>query len=370
MGSSISQAAATPPPPPPDPAVSPPPSPPTPVGLAVALPPTPSPEDSKAKPEKVHYKNLPCPVPFEDIKREANMSLNLEFFEGLRFDFNKGLNQKFYLSHSVFMGSMEVPTQSSDIIKVPTAHYAFAANYVDPKLVLLGRVLMDGRLSAQVMYNLTDNLVMKIDAQLMNEPHYSAGVFNFEYKGKDCRTQFQFGNDALYNANYIQVATGQVASTGSVALSYVQKVSEKFSLASEFMYNPDTRDATASFGYDHKLRQVNCKCNMMKFQVEISTIYYSYLIFNSGLMQCRLRGKIDTNGCVGTSLEEQMNMGFNISLSAMVRTMLFNDDSMNFITYRAYFITNDIDNCPVWAAFGNIVQSKIVFQQTSEGNEE
>ncbi|KAK1319480.1 Mitochondrial import receptor subunit TOM40-1 [Acorus calamus] len=347
MGSSISHAAAAaPPPPPPDPAVSPLPSLPPPVGLAVALPPTPSPEDSKAKPEKVDYKKLPCPVPFEDVKREANMSLNPEFFEGLSFNFNKALNQKFYLSHSVFMGSMEVPSQSSDIIKVPTARYAFAANYVDPKLVLLGRVMMDGRLSAQVMCDLTDNLVMKIDAQLMNEPHYSEGAFNFEYKGKDCRTQFQFGNNALYNANYIQsvtpnlslgsevfwrgqqrtstigfaaryntdkmVATGQVVNTGSVALSYVQKVSEKVSLASEFMYNPDTRDATASFGYDYKLRQ------------------------------CRLRGKIDTNGCVGTCLEEQMNASVNISLSAMVRTMLFNDDSMNFITYRAYFITTSM----------------------------
>ena len=80
----------------------------------------------------------------------------------------------------------------------------------------------------------------------------------------------------------MQVATGQVASTGIVALSYVQKVSEKVrfliiirktyviyssykpcrscilqvSLASEFMYNHMTRDVTSSFGYDYILRQV------------------------------------------------------------------------------------------------------------------
>nr|GMD50459.1 mitochondrial import receptor subunit TOM40-1-like [Ipomoea batatas] len=35
----------------------------------------------------------------------------------------------------------------------------------------------------------------------------------------------------------IEVAAGQVASTAIVALSYVQKVSEKVSLASDFMYN-------------------------------------------------------------------------------------------------------------------------------------
>lgn len=84
---------------------------------------------------------------------------------------------------------------------------------------------------------------------------------------------------------YVQVATAQIASTGMVALSYVQKVSEKVSvcsyhflptsffalyeqlrhisicvqvsLASDFMYNHITKDVTASFGYDYMLRQVS-----------------------------------------------------------------------------------------------------------------
>lgn len=37
---------------------------------------------------------------------------------------------------SVFMGSMEIPSQSKDTIKVPTAHYEFGANFLDPKVVL------------------------------------------------------------------------------------------------------------------------------------------------------------------------------------------------------------------------------------------
>lgn len=35
---------------------------------------------------------------------------------------------------SVFMGSLEVPSQSTDTIKVPTAHYEFGANFLDPKV--------------------------------------------------------------------------------------------------------------------------------------------------------------------------------------------------------------------------------------------
>jgi len=84
------------------------------------------------------------------------------------------------------------------------------------------------------------------------------------------------------------VGTLQVASTGIVALSYVQKISEKVSLASDFMYNHMSRDVTASFGYDYLLRQ------------------------------CRLRGKIDSNGVVAAYLEERLNMGVNFLLSAEI----------------------------------------------------
>ncbi|KAG2720941.1 hypothetical protein I3760_02G058000 [Carya illinoinensis] len=236
--------------------------------------------------EKVDYLNLPCPIPYEEIHREALMSLKPELFEGMRFDFTKGLNQKFSLSHSVFMGPMEIPSQSSETIKIPAAHYEFGANFIDPKLMLFGRIMTDGRLNARVKCDLTENLSLKANSQLTNEPHMSHGMVSFDYKGKDYRTQFQLGNGALFGANYIQVATGQVASTGLVALSYVQKVSEKVSLASDFMYNYMSKDVTASFGYDYILRQ------------------------------CRLRGKIDSNGCAAAFLEERLNMGLNFILSA------------------------------------------------------
>ncbi|KQK21895.1 mitochondrial import receptor subunit TOM40-1 [Brachypodium distachyon] len=317
MGSAAS-AAAPPPPPPAQPhgAASP-----YGPGLAGILPPKPD-GDEKKEEEKVDYLNLPCPVPYEEIQREALMSLKPELFEGLRFDFTKMLTNKFALSHSVLMGSLEVPSQSADVIKVPTSQYEFGANFLDPKLMLIGRLMTDGRLNARVKCDLTENLALKINAQLTNEPHYSQGMFNFDYKGKDYRAQFQIGNNAFYGANYIQsvtpnlsmgteifwlgqqrksgigfnsrystdkmVGTLQVASTGIVALSYVQKVSEKVSLASDFMYNHMSRDVTSSVGYDYMLRQ------------------------------CRLRGKIDSNGVVAAYLEERLNMGVNFLLSAEI----------------------------------------------------
>lgn len=274
------------------------------------------------KEEKVDYRNLPCPIPYEEIHRETFMSLKPELFEGMRFDFTKLLSPKFALSHSVCMGPATVPSQSSEIIKIPTAQYEFGANFLDPKLMLVGRILTDGRLTARAKCDLTDNLSLKVNAQLTDEPHMSHGILNFDYTGKDFRTQFQVGNGGLFGANYIQsvtphlslggevfwagqhrksgvsyggryendkmVAAGQVASTGSVALSYVQKVSEKVSLAAELMYNYLSREATSCFGYDYILRQ------------------------------CRLRGKIDSNGCISTFLEERLNMGLKFVLSAEI----------------------------------------------------
>lgn len=331
MGASASHSAPTPPSPLPPPPPPPPPAPP--VASHTVHPTAPShplgivdpakPAEAAVKgPEKVDWLNLPCPVPYDEVQREVLMSLKPELFEGMRFDFTKPLNQKFSLSHSVFMGSTEVPSQSTDVIKVPSGHYEFGANFLDPKLMLVGRILTDGRLSARVKADLTENLTLKINAQLTNEPHFSQGMFNFDYKGKDFRSQVQLGNNAFYGANYIQsvsphlalggeifwlghqrksgigfaaryntdkmVATGQVASTGVVALSYVQKVSEKVSLASEFMYNNSTKDTTTSFGYDYLMRQ------------------------------CRLRGRLDSNGCVAAYLEERLNMGVNFVLSAEI----------------------------------------------------
>ncbi|CAH9074157.1 unnamed protein product [Cuscuta epithymum] len=289
--------------------------------LAGTVPPT-DPKPAETQPEKPDYMNLPCPIPYEEIQRESYMSLKPELFEGMRFDFSKVLNQRFSLSHSVFMGPTEVPSQSTETIKIPTANYEFGANFIDPQLMLFGRLMTDGRLNARLKCDLSENLSLKGNAQLASEQHMSHGMVNFDYKGKDYRAQFQLGSGALLGASYIQsvtpnlslggevfwagqhrksgigyvaryntdkmVAAGQVASTGTVSLSYVQKVSEKVSLASDFMYNYLSRDVTASVGYDYILRQ------------------------------CRLRGKIDSNGCISSFLEERLNMGLNFILSAEV----------------------------------------------------
>jgi mitochondrial import receptor subunit TOM40 len=70
MGSSVSQAGA-PPPHPPTYASTPPFAPAAADAADAAAAPPPKPHEEEATEEKVDYLNLPCPVPYEEIQREA-----------------------------------------------------------------------------------------------------------------------------------------------------------------------------------------------------------------------------------------------------------------------------------------------------------
>lgn len=84
------------------------------------------------------------------------------------------------------------------------------------------------------------------------------------------------------------MATAQVATTGLLSLGYLHRVSDKVSLAADLLWNWRSREAAAAFGYDYALRQ------------------------------CRLRGRIDTDGRVAAFLEERVNVGVNFVLSGEV----------------------------------------------------
>lgn len=123
--------------------------------------------------------------------RAPAVSLKPELFEGMRFDFNKGLNQKFSLTHSIFMGSVEVrsgarhkgallsrpaaelhrsstvsshhtrsaivgdrafaqvPSQGAQTIKIPASSYEFGSILVDGPLLMIGKIFTDGRMTGE-----------------------------------------------------------------------------------------------------------------------------------------------------------------------------------------------------------------------------
>lgn len=282
--------------------------------------------DIKANAAKVDYLNLPPPVKYEDISREILMSLKPDLFEGLRFEITRPLNNNFFLQHSLFMGNIEVPSPNQkQIIKVPVGTYEFGANCISEKHFALGRITSDGRLSARLKTDLTDWASLKVHMQLSNDPGQSQVMADTDIKGKDWNAQLKWGNPSFYGVNYLQsvtphlsvggeffwlgqnlksgvgiaarhatddhIATAQAATTGILSLQYAHKVTEKITLVSDFLWHWTQREATAAVGYDCMLRQ------------------------------CRLRGKMDTNGTVSCYIEERFAPGINFLLSAELEHM-------------------------------------------------
>lgn len=164
--------------------------------------------------EPVDYLNLPQPLRYEDIQRESIMALKPDLFEGMRFEITKPLNQNFFLSHSLFMGNMELQTGGKQIIKAPVGNYEFGANVINEGFMLLGRIATDGRLSGRVKYDVRDWLGLKVHCQLANEAGASQMMADADVKGKDWNAQLKLGHPMFLGLNYFQSVTPKLALGG------------------------------------------------------------------------------------------------------------------------------------------------------------
>lgn len=280
-------------------------------------------KDLKEEPT-TDYLNLPPPVRYEDIQREVMMALKPDVFEGLRFEITRPLNQNFFLTHSLFMGNLELPgaaTGSKQMLKVPVGTYEFGANLISEKgHFALGRITTDGRLSGRLKYDFADWLSSRVNMQLSNEAGQSQVMGDIDIKGKDWNGQVKLGTPQFLGLNYFQsitpslsaggeffwlggqlrsglglalrhtgeqhIATCQVASTGILSAQYAHKVTDKVTLATDLLYHWASREATATVGYDVTLRQA------------------------------RLQGKVDSAGVVSCYIMERFAPGINFLLSA------------------------------------------------------
>lgn len=234
----------------------------------------------------------------------------------------KPLNGNFALSHSVFLGNIEVPAQGGQAVKVSVGTYEFGANLAtEGGTLVLGRIGADGRLNGRVRTELSSFAAAKAQFQLVNEPGASQGMLDVDLKGADWNGQAKLGTGGFFGLNYIQsvtprlaigaeafflseqgrsgtglvarhvardgsVATAQLANTGLINLAYVRKAGDKCTLGSEFTWNLNTREATAAFGYDYAFRAA------------------------------RMRGKVDSDGKIQALLEERINPAVAFILSA------------------------------------------------------
>lgn len=86
-----------------------------------------------------------------------------------------------------------------------------------------------------------------------------------------------------------------------------------------FAYIYSGKPFSVKFQYFVYQHQKNSSYNQISS--DIAYLVQQCFLHDKCLFQCRLRGKIDSNGVVSAFLEERLNMGLNFLLSAEVRTI-------------------------------------------------
>jgi hypothetical protein len=118
--------------------------------------------------------------------------------------------------------------------------------------MLIGRILTDGRMSARIKYDVTDRFSIKVNAQITNEPHFSQGMFHFDYRGGDYQAQLQLGNNAFYGFNYIQVHSQQpFFQPPGLCLSHIDCFCMWYQMCKRRFFNTSCRRCMLLLGHWH-----------------------------------------------------------------------------------------------------------------------
>jgi len=168
-----------------------------------------------------------APPRLEELKKEAASILALDVFDGARFEFNKTLTQKFALNHNVFLGSSQIPSA-----------YEFGANFGDERVLLASRTDMGGRLNGRVHAQLSDAVLLRMQAQMSPEAASASSLkVDFDYKGQDFTTGTTYMAGGLLGAHYMQNLTKNLA-VGGEGFYHLHKQVKGGSVAARVVWGP------------------------------------------------------------------------------------------------------------------------------------
>jgi len=257
-------------------------------------------------------RDLPNPGRLEELKKEASSVLSPDVFEGARFEFNKTLTQKFALLHNVSLAGGQAGS------------YEFGAHFGDERTLLASRIDMQGRLNGRLNAQLSDAVLLRLQAQVAPEAGSNSFKADVDYKGGDFCLGGYFMGGGLLGGSYLQsvsqncalgvegfyhtlnsrvrggaaaarfvwgakgdnVATAKVGTfgNGAVELAYQRQVSEKVALATEMQYYHN-QFCQFGLGYEFKLRS------------------------------CVFKGLLSSDTTCSAVLEEHIQPGINLVLS-------------------------------------------------------
>lgn len=267
---------------------------------------------------------LSNPGKFEDLHKKAqNVFVTHQFFDGLKVDFAKSLSQNFQINHAFQLGSQVGPST-----------YSFGSVFVNDKILLHGMMDSDYNLTGRFNYQLAQNLFLRTQLQLSQQQNMLH--LESEYLGPDYTLNVKSLNPSIedgsgiYVASYLQSLTERLAvgmecvhqrnygfeetsfslvgkytlprfhldltelgpndlvpeqptqdpvftftlqSYGALHFSYVQPISNKVELASEWhaMLNARARDSVLAIGAKYDFKQSTFK-TMLDSQGKITSV--------------------------------------------------------------------------------------------------
>jgi len=250
---------------------------------------------------------LSTPVKFEDYGKESKTTLSTnEFFDGLRFELQRTIEEgpeaAFQIGHSISMGSVLEP-----------AAYNFSPNVIYKGIFAHGRIDTDGQVACRWQQQFSPNLLFRAQAQLSPDDSHDNFFMEADYKGSNW-----FGNIKWSPSNY--------------AIAYMQSITPSLSMGMETLYSSEqglsmsnlaARYDTQSYVAAGALSMgVITGSYLQKISERISLatdltlamppgsgmIESSYTVgFEYALKQSHIKTRIDSNWKVSCILEEFIN---------------------------------------------------------------
>ena len=295
--------------------------------------------------------NLPNPGKLEELKKEAQSVLSPDVFEGARFEFNKTLTQKFALLHNVTLASGAPGT------------YEFGANFGDEAVLLASRIDLAGRLNGRLNASLTDNWLLRLQAQVQPEGGNTFKA-DADYKGGDFSAGGYFiGGSNILGFSYLQSLTAGLAvglegfyhpfnskvRGGAGAMRYVwgaggqnvatAKVGTFGNGMSEIAYQRKVQPTPLARGPRHSAQTITCPgCSLppalilshdlmqvsekVALATEMQYYHNQFCQFGLGyqfnLRSSCFKGLIQSDTTCTAVLEERVQPGINLILSAQL----------------------------------------------------
>ena len=276
--------------------------------------------DNKAKMKATR----PCPGVFEELAAGIQRLMMVDVFDGLRFEFAKGISQNFSLSHTMFLGTSLVPTGrmynlSSTYVHSPTQH--MLNGRIDPS---------SGIVSGTAVCALADNATLKIISRMTPEGSQapSTATGELRYMGKD----------------FTLHGKGSVGPQNGMSMSYLQSITQGVCVGGEARWNPakallgvsvglrassDVESAALQLNSDQGgplavtcgyLRQIDPQCMIAvnldmvpEKMAAVATYSYAYRLTTSSVC-----GSLDTRWKIMTTIEERISPAFGILFSGML----------------------------------------------------